>query len=123
MNTVINQLLAHTSIRQYEEKPIPQPTIDAILQATQQAPSWINGQQMTIIRVTDHEKRSTLQALVGINDVGIALGTAVVAAESFGLGTVAIGGVRRDPQVVIDLLELPHPSQAFVSATRQKSRV
>lgn len=151
MNEIIQQLTSHTSIRQYEEKAIPQDVINMILQATQQSPSWINGQQMTIIRVTDNEKREKLQAfagnqayigaapefwvfcldfyraakackledkpfaiannldvlLVGATDVGIAIGTAVAAAESFGLGTVAIGGVRRDAQAVIDLLELP----------------
>lgn len=152
MNDLIHQLTTHTSIRQYVEKPIPEATVDAILQAVQQAPSWINGQQMSIIRVTDTGKRAKLQELagnqlyvgaasefwvfcldfyraakaceledkpfaiannldvllVGATDVGIALGTAVAAAESFGLGTVAIGGVRRDAQAVIDLLELPH---------------
>lgn len=151
MNEIINQLTTHTSIRQYDNKAIPQEVIDAILQATQQAPSWINGQQLSIIRVTDNEKRAKLQELtgnqsyvgvapefwvlcldfyrahkackiegvpfavaenidlllVGATDVGIALGTAVAAAESFGLGTVAIGGVRRDAQAVIELLDLP----------------
>lgn len=151
MNPIIEQLTTHTSIRHYTDKTIEPATIDAILQAIQQAPSWINGQQMTIIRVTDLDKRAKLQEfagnqayigtapefwvfcldfyraakacelegrpfaaqdnldllIVGATDVGIALGTAVVAAESFGLGTVAIGGVRRDAQAVIDLLELP----------------
>jgi FMN reductase [NAD(P)H] len=45
--------------------------------------------------------------LVGSTDVGIALGSAVVAAESMGLGTVPIGGVRRNSQTFVDLLELP----------------
>ncbi|MCG1010542.1 NADPH-dependent oxidoreductase [Salinicoccus sp. ID82-1] len=45
--------------------------------------------------------------IVGATDVGIALGTAVVAAESMGLGTVAIGGIRRQSGEVIDMLELP----------------
>lgn len=151
MNELIYQLTTRTSIRQYEDKAIPANIRNAILQAIQQAPSWINGQQLSIIRVTDREKREALQALtgnqsyvgsapefwvfcldfnraakaceiegkpfaiannvdallVGATDVGIALGTAVAAAESFGLGTVAIGGVRRDAQAVIDLLNLP----------------
>lgn len=45
--------------------------------------------------------------IIGSTDVGIALGTAVVAAESMGLGTVPIGGVRKKPQTFIDLLQLP----------------
>ena len=45
--------------------------------------------------------------LIGSTDVGIALGGAVVAAESMGLGTVPIGGIRRDPQIFVELLNLP----------------
>ncbi|OCS90496.1 NADPH-dependent oxidoreductase [Caryophanon latum] len=151
MNTTITQLQQHTSIRRYKDEPIAPSILEAIIAAVQQAPSWINGQQVTIIRVTDKEKREKLMALagnqpyvaqapeffvfcldfyrayeaaklegtefavegnidlllVGATDVGIALGTAVVAAESFGLGTVAIGGVRKSPTEVIELLELP----------------
>lgn len=45
--------------------------------------------------------------IIGSTDVGIALGTAVAAAESMGLGTVPIGAVRKNPQTFIDLLQLP----------------
>ncbi|MDV4151910.1 NADPH-dependent oxidoreductase [Clostridium sp. AL.422] len=44
---------------------------------------------------------------VGSVDVGIALGAATIAAESLGLGVVPIGGVRKDPEKVIELLDLP----------------
>lgn len=40
-------------------------------------------------------------------DAGIALGAMITAAESLGLGTVPVGGIRRNPQGMIDLLELP----------------
>ena len=40
-------------------------------------------------------------------DAGIALGTMITAAESLGLGIVPIGGIRRNPQGIIDLLQLP----------------
>ncbi|WP_312239925.1 NADPH-dependent oxidoreductase [Pantoea sp.] len=43
----------------------------------------------------------------GSIDVGIALGTAMAAARSAGLGVVPIGGIRRDPLEVIKLLNLP----------------
>jgi len=46
-------------------------------------------------------------ALVGTFDAGIAMGGAIVAAESLGLGIVPIGGIRRDPQAMIELLGLP----------------
>lgn len=151
MNTTITQLHQHTSIRRYRDEAIAPSIIQAITEAVQHAPSWINGQQVTMIRITDRQKRAQLMQfagnqsyvadapeffvfcldfyrayeaaqlegtsfavegnvdllLVGATDVGIALGTAVVAAESFGLGTVAIGGVRKHPQQVIELLELP----------------
>ncbi len=45
--------------------------------------------------------------IVGTTDVGIALGTAVIAAESLGLGTVPIGGIRRNALKVINELKLP----------------
>ncbi len=44
---------------------------------------------------------------VGAVDAGIILGNLMTAARSLGLGIVPIGGIRRDPQAMIDLLELP----------------
>lgn len=45
--------------------------------------------------------------LVGSIDVGIAMGNTINAAESLGLGTVCIGGIRNNPQEIIELLNLP----------------
>lgn len=45
--------------------------------------------------------------LVGALDAGIAIAEMMLAARSLGLGVVPIGGIRRDPQAVIDLLKLP----------------
>lgn len=45
--------------------------------------------------------------LVGAVDCGIELGAAVITAESLDLGTVAIGGIRKNPKEVIELLNLP----------------
>lgn len=45
--------------------------------------------------------------LVGAFDGGLAMGAAIISAESLGLGIVPIGAVRRKPQEVIDLLGLP----------------
>ena len=45
--------------------------------------------------------------IVSANEVGIALGTAVVAAESFGLGTVPIGDIRLHALEVVRELNLP----------------
>jgi len=43
----------------------------------------------------------------GAIDSGIVLATLMTAARGLGLGTVPIGGIRRDSQAMIDLLELP----------------
>lgn len=147
---MIEQLLNHRSVRKYTAQPIEEAVLTKILVATQTAPSWCNGQQYSIIQVTDPSTRNELAALagnqsyvseapvflvfcadfyrsklacelegkpfevtnsdyllVGATDVGIALGQAVVAAESLGLGTVAIGGVRKDGPRVTELLGLP----------------
>lgn len=151
MNETIQTMLNHQSVRQFTNQPLEKDKLQTILRAIQSSPSWINGQQMSIIRVTDPEIRQQLVELcgnqpyigtaaeffvfcadfyrsaiacelenepfaiannldllnIGATDVGIALGTAVVAAESLGLGTVAIGGVRKNMEKVIALLNLP----------------
>lgn len=45
--------------------------------------------------------------IVGAHEVGIAVGTAVAAAESLGLGSVVIGDIRQNPLEVIKELGLP----------------
>jgi FMN reductase [NAD(P)H] len=50
----------------------------------------------------------SLEAIVSsVSDAGIAMATLMIAARAFGLGIVPIGGIRRDPQAMIDLLGLP----------------
>ncbi|AXE28871.1 NADPH-dependent oxidoreductase [Chromobacterium phragmitis] len=44
---------------------------------------------------------------VGSVDAGIALGNLITAAHAAGLGAVPIGGIRRDPRAMVELLELP----------------
>lgn len=45
--------------------------------------------------------------IVGTFDSGLAMGAAIIAAESLGLGIVPIGGVRKNPKEIIEILELP----------------
>jgi FMN reductase [NAD(P)H] len=52
-------------------------------------------------------QRSLEGILAAVSDAGIAMATLMTAARSFGLGVVPIGGIRRDPQAMIDLLQLP----------------
>ena len=57
--------------------------------------------------VTQEIHESVEGSLVGTFDSGLSMGAAIIAAESLGLGIVPIGGVRNNPQGMIDLLELP----------------
>ncbi|TDT72559.1 FMN reductase [NAD(P)H] [Hypnocyclicus thermotrophus] len=51
---------------------------------------------------------------VGTFDSGLAMGAAIIAAESLGLGIVPIGGIRRNPEEMIKLLELPEYTYPLV---------
>lgn len=54
------------------------------------------------------EMQRSLEAIISaVSDAGIAMATLMTAARAFGLGIVPIGGIRRDPQAMIDLLGLP----------------
>lgn len=151
MNEVLKVLNNHKSIRKYKDKEVPEEYLDSIVKAIQSAPTSINGQQLSIVAVTDKEKRKKLSELVGdqkwvaeapvtlifcadfyrsnlalekndkkleiINniestlvgavDVGIAMGAGIAAAESLGLGIVPIGAVRKEPEEIADMLNLP----------------
>ncbi|MBY0012470.1 NADPH-dependent oxidoreductase [Paenibacillus typhae] len=151
MNEVLNTLNNHRSFRKYADKPVEPEKLRMIVEAAQAAPSWVNGQQVTIIAVQNKERREKLSVLsgnqkhvaeapvflvfcmdfyrtrlaaglegqpfeaagdtdallVGAVDAGIALESAVAAAESMGLGIIPIGGIRRNTAEVIELLELP----------------
>lgn len=45
--------------------------------------------------------------LVGTFDAGLAMGAAIISAESLGLGIVPIGGIRNSPKEMIEILGLP----------------
>ena len=83
---------------------------------------WIEDAPVFLLFIMDFyktskagEKTGNLQVihesiegtLAGSFDGGIAMGGAIIAAESLGLGIVPIGGVRKNPSEIIELLELP----------------
>lgn len=45
--------------------------------------------------------------MVGTFDAGLQMGASIISAESMGLGIVPIGGVRKSPKELIELLKLP----------------
>lgn len=84
--------------------------------------TWIETAPLFILFLTDFYKthlaaqknglkqsihESIESTLVGAVDVGLNMGAAIIAAESLGLGIVPIGGIRKSPQEMIDLLDLP----------------
>ncbi len=151
MNEVINVLNNHRSVRDFQQKPVTEDQIEAMMRAAMAAPNWVNGQQVTIIEIQNKETKHQLSvlagnqkwvkeapvffvfcldfyraklaaeknnrsleivhsiefALVGSTDVGIALSNTIATAESMNLGIVPVGGIRKDPQKVIELLDLP----------------
>ena len=66
--------------------------------------TYLAGEKTGFKQVIHEDIEGTL---VGAVDCGIELGAAVIAAESLRLGTVAIGGIRKNPNEVIELLNLP----------------
>ncbi|GKU85214.1 NADPH-dependent oxidoreductase [Niallia sp. NCCP-28] len=151
MNQVIETLKNHRSYRKYSPLPVSADKLETIVEAAQAAPSWINGQQVSVIVVQDKNRKDRLAELcgnqkhineapvflifcadfyraklasementnlealndvdallVGATDVGLAMANAITAAESLELGTVPIGGIRRNSLEVVDFLQLP----------------
>ena len=63
MNPVLQTLREHRTYRQFDPAhQIPAEQVQAMLDATRQAPSWMNGQHYTIIRITDPALRQKIVA-------------------------------------------------------------
>jgi FMN reductase [NAD(P)H] len=62
-------------------------------------------------------ERSAEALVAGAVDAGIMLQAIQMAADSLGYGTTPIGGIRRDPQAMIDLLKLPARTYPLVGTT------
>lgn len=65
MNSTIETILGHRSIRQYTGQPIEKQQLDMIVQAGLAASSSSLLQAVSIIRVTDNEKRKLLAEYAG----------------------------------------------------------
>ena len=74
-------------------------TLVVDFQKTRTAVEWVGKRQLI------HESLEGFA--VGTLDAGIALANLMVSARAHGLGIVPIGGIRKDPQAMIDLLLLP----------------
>ncbi|SEU19016.1 FMN reductase [NAD(P)H] [Paenibacillus sp. NFR01] len=65
MNEMLDTLLNHRSYRKYRPDPVEPEKLEQLLSAAQAMPSWVNGQQVTIISVQDPERRERIAALSG----------------------------------------------------------
>lgn len=152
MKDVKESLLQRTSVRRYEREVIPEETMEFIYRAVANTPTSYNGQQFSVIDISDQALKEELYALtnqkqlktcnrllifcsdynkitrlaekkgfdvppftntmdgvtIGIIDAALAMMSAVVAAQSAGLGSNCVGYLRTvDPAKVAELLKLP----------------
>ena len=63
MNEAYRNLLERRSIRKYEDRPVPEELLDAVLQAGIHAPSGMNTQGVRLVAVRDPELIATLSRL------------------------------------------------------------
>ena len=141
-----------TSVRRYEREPIPQEALDTIYAAIRNTPTSYNGQQFSVIDISDQELKEKLYEitnqkqiktcnhffmfiadfnkikllskakgidfppftdtldgiLVGAIDAALAMESAVIAAQSCGLGSCCVGYARTaNPEKIAELLKLP----------------
>lgn len=61
MGDLVNALLGRRSIRIYEDKPVSEADLDAILEAVKWSPSWANCQCWEIVVVRDAGLKEALQ--------------------------------------------------------------
>lgn len=152
MKDVKETLLERTSVRRYEREAIPEETMEFIFEAIRNTPTSYNGQQFSVIDISDQTLKEELYAItgqkqlktcnrllifcsdynkitlladkkgitmppftdtmdgvtIGIIDAALAMMSAVVAAQSAGLGSNCIGYLRTaDPAKIAELLKLP----------------
>ena len=63
MKDVKEALLGRTSVRRYEREAIPQETMDFIYRAVENTPTSYNGQQFSVIDISDQALKEELYAL------------------------------------------------------------
>ena len=63
MNPVLECLFNHKSIRKYKDQPIEDEKLNYIINAAQRAPTWCNGEQVSIIAIKDKERKTIFENL------------------------------------------------------------
>lgn len=65
MNEVINNMLAHRSVRSFTDRAVNNEELDAIIRAVQAAPNWVNLQLVSMIALRDTDRRRRFAELCG----------------------------------------------------------
>ena len=63
MNPVLESLFKHKSIRKYKEQPLEDEKLQLIIKAAQAAPTWCNGEQVSIIAIKDKARKELFKKL------------------------------------------------------------
>ena len=63
MNPVLESLFKHRSIRKYKNQPLEDEKLQLIVKAAQAAPSWCNGEQVSIVVVKDQALKDKIKEL------------------------------------------------------------
>ena len=63
MNPVLELLFKHKSIRKYKNQPLEDEKLQLIVKAVQAAPTWWNGQQVSIVVVKDQARKDKIKDL------------------------------------------------------------
>lgn len=162
LRNIKDAMLGRRSIRKYKNEPITPEQLDFIYEAIRNTPTSVNGQQFSVIDVSDDELKvriSQLTAmehvrtcshmflfcadlhkaavaaadngvelapfhdtaeglLVGTVDAALAMMSAIVAAETMGLGSCCIGYARiAAPQEITELVGLPKDTYVVCGLT------
>jgi len=65
ISETIEQIYQHSSIRKYNEEPVPKPMIEAVIAAGQRGSTSSNLQTYSVVAVTDSDMREELASLCG----------------------------------------------------------
>lgn len=64
MKDFTDLIMGRRSIRRYQEKDVPTPVLDSVLEAVRWAPSWANSQCWEVVVVKDREIKARIQQTV-----------------------------------------------------------
>jgi nitroreductase len=64
-NETLDSLLAHRSVRNYADKPLPEGTLETLIAAAQSASTSSNLQTWSVVAIEDPERKARLAALAG----------------------------------------------------------